>query len=339
MRASLPWGIFGDLHRNEGTVLTPRRIPGTAARRRPWAALSTGLLLLVGPLLPYDGQGGHTVSEADIMVWPSPVYLCGLGLTVAALAVVAIAMADRKPAVRRWCAGALIPPAVTALTVHTECAASLLYRTDGRGLPAGPGAWCLSAAALLSCALGPALLRILVAPEPWGRLAAPAPPSTPWVAVVLCGGLLQQWFIDPLAVTGRGFVPYGMSAPVSDAYGALAYVTTGPVLPQAVAGCGLALVLGLTVVAAGLPGPTAAGVVAGAAATASVDVIARLLELVHPAHSVAVRWLPFGATLGFALLLLVIAFARTRPPHGAPHPRQDAPDSPEATLSGPARAR
>jgi hypothetical protein len=270
--------------------------------------VACGIIFCVGPLLPYDRTQAGTADELSTMVWPSPFFLIGLGVVVLAAAVVAIGA--RNAELRRFAAGFTVVPVITAGTAH---AVQLIHLHYGVGV--GPrlsamsvGSWALAA----GCAASVASVWFATCSDPVraGRGSNPNVPAGSRVlagAIAVCGGLLLEWLVAPLAISPGGFVPYGASTHVSDVYGALAYISVGAIPPQAVAGFGLAMAIGISVLACGSTGFQSSGVVAGAAATMAVDAIARLVEYVHPAPAVSVRALPWIAAALAAAVAAVVA--------------------------------
>jgi hypothetical protein len=274
-----------------------------------WMSVACGIIFCVGPLLPYDRSRTGTVDELSTLVWPTPFFLIGLGVLVLAGGLVAVGA--RNAALRQFAVGFAVVPAITAATAHAVQLVRLHYGA-GMGLRLSAmsvGSWALVAGCVGTIAI--VLYGIGSDRVDAGRGGYPSSPAAPWVlvtAIAVCGGILLEWLVAPLAVSPDGFVPYGASAPVSDVYGALAYISTGAIPPQAVAGFGLAVLIGVAVLACGSTGFRPSGVVAGVAGAAAVDAAARLFEYAHPASAVSIRVLPWIA----AALTAAVAAAVSR---------------------------
>jgi len=281
-----------------------RREPSPGA----WVSVACGIIFCIGPLLPYDRSRAGTVDELSTLAWPSAFFLMGLGVLVLASALAAILA--QNAAVRQFAAGFTVVPAITAGTAHAVQLVRLHYGTAGglRLSAMSVGSWALAA----GCVGSVVIVRYAGSsgPADAGRGSYPIIPAGPRVlvgAIAVCGGMLLEWLVAPLTIAGGGFIPYGASRPVTDVYGALAYISTGAIPPQAVAGFGLTIAIGVAVLACGSTGWQSSGVVAGVAATAAVDTIARLFEYVHPAPTVSVRMLPWIAAALTAAVAAVVS--------------------------------
>jgi len=314
-------------------VAPPAKSAGPQRAAAAWAYLITGALLCAGPLLPFARHGHRTTSEVAAAIWPGPVFLLGLGGCVLAGAVFlafgpgsalrggpgASLYAAPGPGSPRQdlVLGTLVVPAATAATSEMSDAARVFGAAGDR--VSGFSWWALLLAlAVVGCVLIVALGGFGPAPVTANSRADHARRDTgqracgwlPVCTVAIAGGLLLEWLVAPLAVVGSNIEPYGAHRPVSDVYGALAYVATGAVAPQAIAGLGLAVVLGLTVLASGSRQPRATGVLTGAALTAGVDGAGRLVAAVHPLLGLAVRPLPLAGAVLTALLIAALAAPR-----------------------------
>jgi hypothetical protein len=277
------------------------------AKADSWSllALGSGVVLCLAPLLPYDRADGRTVSEVATFVWPNGFLLFGLGIVITMAA--AAHRWARGAQRRRFAAGLTAVPAVTAATIHGMQLVNLHYDRGLRLSTLQVGGWLIAAGCLGCFAVaitGSTVRRSdAAAMSPAGPLTA----GKVLAALGITGGILLEWMVAPLTVTGAGFVPYGARVAVSDVYGAFAYVSVGAIPPQAIGGFGLALAVTLAVLACGQRGAQAAGVVAGAAAAAGIDTAARLVEWLDPARAVAVRPLPMLATTVTAVAFAVVA--------------------------------
>jgi hypothetical protein len=277
----------------------------TKPERWSLLALGSGVLLSLAPLLPYDRADGRTVSEISTFVWPNGFLLFGLGIVITMAA--AAHRWARGAQWRRFAAGVTAVPAVTAATIHSVQLVHLHYDRGLRLAALQVGGWLIAAGCVGCVAAAIAGSTFRRSDRTAASLAGPPTFGTALAALGIAGGLLLEWMIAPLAVTGAGFVPYGAKVPVSDVYGAFAYISVGAIPPQAVAGFGLALAVTLAVLACGLRGGQAAGVVAGAAITAGLDTAARLVEWADPAHAIEVRALPMLSTAVTAVAFAAIA--------------------------------
>jgi len=206
----------------------------------------------------------------------------------------------------------MVVSATTAATLQLVQLIRLHYGAGLRLTAMSAGSWAL-AVACVGCLIVAKNGSTFVSGAP-GTPGTQRPtsslPATPRVlvsAILVTGGIMLEWLVAPLAISGAGFVPYGAHARVTDVYGAFAYISYGAIPPQAVAGFGLAITVGIAALACGSRGPQPAGIVAGVAAVAGLDTLARLVAYVHPAATTTVRPIPLLATALTSISLCVVA--------------------------------
>lgn len=282
----------------------------TMARSRTSLAatyLITGALLCAAPLLPFAVRGAGMVSLPAEAIWPSRVFLLGLGGCVLGAAALACL---KGSAWALLASGAVQIPAATAATIYLASGLRAFADLGDRLSSFSPWA-ALIALAIVGCLLtvissaGQASAGRASAGRAVPSQAVPGPGQrSPAVTILVTGALLLCWLVAPLLVTGSHVEPYGSAHPISDVYGALAYIGPGAVSPQAVAGIGLAVVLGLAATACGSAHDRSTGVLIGAAITAGVDTVARLAAVIFPPAGLTVRPLPLVAV---AVATVVIA--------------------------------